>query len=174
MMKVAFVKNKKILSIASTAVKPEGNDWIVLADDFKGKVGDGVSSNGAVVYAADGLSANEALKIVQDAQQELADAEKLYRKANEDYDTAEKAAKVAVLQATDATNARNAAYASLVEAERKWKKLSREILDKKEQAKRIVDAEVERAGEEAAKKAKEEAKKTAKKNIEKNALTKPV
>jgi hypothetical protein len=171
-MKVAFVKDKKILSIASTAVKPEGKEWIVLSDDFKGKVGDSVSANGAVVYAADGLTADAALKIVRDAERELAEAEKHYRSATEHYDMAEKTAKVAVVQATDATNARNAAYASLGEAERQWKTLTRDILEKKEQAKRVIDAEVERAGEEAARRAKEDAKKKAKSAIEKAALTK--
>ena len=165
-MKVAYVINKKIVSIAVSAVKPEGKDWVVLADDFKGRVGDTVSSDGTVVYAADDITADDAIKSVQEAEQSFVAAEELYRKATERFSLAEDAMRAAVRQAADATNERNAAYAAFVEAERRFKSGSQTILEKKEVAKRVVDRAVERAGEEAALKAKEEAKKKARKELE--------
>jgi colicin import membrane protein len=165
-MKTAFVQNGKILSISSSAAKPSGEGWIVLSDDFKGKIGDTVSAAGAVVYETDGVTPEDAIKAVRNAEKELAKAESARAKAKENFEAAEKSAKVAVQQATDATNARNAAYASLIEAEKKWKDFSHAILEKKDAAKRVVDKAIERAGDEAAKKAKEDAEEKARAEIE--------
>ncbi|MDR2193861.1 MAG: hypothetical protein LBP19_05260 [Treponema sp.] len=166
-MRVAYVKKGKILSISSSAAKPSGEGWIVLSDDFNGKIGDTVSANGSVLYESDTMTTEAAIKAVENAEKELAQADTTFTTAKKDYELAKKAADVAVQQATDATNASNAAYAALIEAEKRWKDLTHTTLVRKDTAKRVVDKAIERAGEEAAKKAKKDAEKKARAEIEK-------
>jgi hypothetical protein len=166
-MKVAYIQDGKILSISNSAVKPSGEGWIVLSDSFTGKIGDTVSANGSVIYEADTITAEAAIKAVEEAEKNLALADTAFTEAKKNYELAKKAADVAVRQATDATNASNAAYASLIETEKKWKDLTHSSLVKKDIAKRVVDKAVERAGEEAAEKAKKDAKEKARAKIEK-------